>query len=129
MMFTCCSTKSMFYTPLDVRGKSPCPRWGHSFVALSGCNGRAGFLTGGRNRRGVLSDTFILSYKNSRSPSLRTRHFIWEKVNIDMPRFYHHSSLIPGNIIDIDTIIIFGGLEKSNDILQTFSLFTLEKKK
>jgi len=129
MLFTSKSKKALFYIPLDVRGKSPSPRWGQSFITLAGNNGRAAFLSGGRNMTSVVSDAYTLSYTTSRKSGSNLMHFLWEKVNLDVPRFNHYTSLVSNYQKDIDTILIIGGLVKSNDLLQTFSLSSKKDKR
>mmetsp|Transcript_8557 Transcript_8557/g.10811 ORF Transcript_8557/g.10811 Transcript_8557/m.10811 type:complete len:832 (-) Transcript_8557:892-3387(-) len=102
-----------FFKPINTRGECPSPRWGHSFIALSGINGRLGLVVGGRNEKRVLGSVHVLSYMREVDECSReTTHFHWERLETieTIPRFNHSSILISTCLEkEEDRILVFGG--------------------
>lgn len=115
-------------TPAMIRGQSPSPRWGHTLTALSGRDEKVAVLVGGRNDKEALADVFILSLVvleagDEDSASNCQTHFLWEQLNLNhnkiikSPRF-HHAAAVSND----DTIFVFGGLSRVNDLLEAFTV-------
>lgn len=106
------SGKMTVFSPTNVRGEVPAPRWGHSFTALSGKGGKLAILIGGRDETDLVPSVYILSCAQCVEGNSLDYHFIWERVGYDIRRFYHCSTRL--NIGESgsseDTIIIQGGL-------------------
>ena len=104
------------FSPADVRGESPPPRWGHTLTALSGKGGRLAVLIGGRDEKSIVSSAFILSVNQNgteSSSSSVANHLIWEKVPHPISRFYHSTiklSLPESSSPSEDIIIAKGGM-------------------
>jgi hypothetical protein len=120
-----------FGTVMDVRGDLPLSRWGHSLVALS--TGNRAILVGGCNTEdGALDDVFVLHLctedqqqkqppgvmdSNDESNDDANGYFYWERLSIRLstPRFHFGSALLKR-----DTIIVVGGLQSTQQLLQPF---------
>jgi tRNA(Phe) wybutosine-synthesizing methylase Tyw3 len=111
------------HSPVDVRGSSPPPRWGHTWEALSIDHNDehqdvrpVAVLAGGRNAHAALSCIFILSYASD--TQLNANYLQWERLKCDPPleegRFCH-ATLVCN---DGDTLFIFGGLTNPQRLLQ-----------
>ncbi len=105
-----------FYTPIDVRGNSPSPRWGHSFTALSGIKGRIGLIIGGRDEKNVLDSIHLLScFCETDSSGLQNIYFQWDRIDVSksIPRFHHNAVLVSSleGEGDHEEIMIFGGMK------------------
>lgn len=113
---------------VDVRGGPalPRPRWGHGLVALSG---NRALLIGGCNQDdGAMDDLFLLHLctegglpgHHGEHPRGRESlaYFCWEQLSVRLPSpRFHFASTIVG---DDDTVVVFGGLGSTHDILQVF---------
>ena len=113
LLMSCQPGKATIFTPTDVRGEVPTPRWGHSFTALSGKGGRLAILIGGRSESDVVPSTHVLScaYESS-GDDTNNMFFIWERLPYSIPRFYHgtaHHSTKESTSAE-ETILVFGGL-------------------
>ena len=126
--------RARFVTPIDVRGETPAPRWGHSLTPLE-CsttkkesNGnktrRLAVLVGGRNERESLNSVHILSLVDSETPD-GSGHFLWEQVTFPSimgnPIFpFDHATLVAPSD-DKVAVFIFGGLSDPCNLLEGFS--------
>jgi tRNA wybutosine-synthesizing protein 3 len=102
--------------PIEIRGETPSPRWGHTLTALSGKGGLMAVLVGGRNDDGSLQDNvYILKLMEEGNK----RFFCWNRVfaaaNI-LPQFHHSVTCF-----DEDCFVLVGGLSDPNDLLECFS--------
>jgi tRNA wybutosine-synthesizing protein 3 len=103
------------YSPMDMRGEIPQPRWGHSFTALSGEGGRLAVVIGGRNENSLESTMHILSIGSEfNAEGAQSLHLKWEKLPQTISRFHHCVSRISkqkeSSNLDMETIIVQGGL-------------------
>jgi tRNA(Phe) wybutosine-synthesizing methylase Tyw3 len=111
-IFLCaCDALSLYVRkPLDVRGESPGPRWGHSLTALKENGNKLCVLVGGRNTQTALGSIHVLSHVEGISGD---SHLLWETLEIcnDIPLLarFHHDAVAVG-----DCIFVFGGLLQSN---------------
>ena len=108
------------YSPTDVRGDIPEPRWGHSFTALSGEGGRLALVVGGRNELSIEQCMYVLSMRSDveGGPQSAYTYLKWDKITQTIPRFHHCASYISKlkqNRSDSDTeiIIVQGGLSST----------------
>lgn len=115
MMISQCSVK--FLKPIDIRGENPTARWGHTFTALSGRQGKVAILIGGRNENSVLNSIHLLSCRSEidLNQSLNV-YFHWETIDVieQIPLFQHSSVLVPNHASCSDEdekILVFGGLK------------------
>lgn len=104
------------WKPTDVRGEPPAARWGHTFTALSGRNGRMAIVCGGRSTRGIVPTCHILNLVSMSDLSASTAiaaashsHFVWETVNVEVGLFQHVSTRVFHNESSHDALIILGG--------------------
>ena len=105
----------VLWSPIDVRGKIPSPRWGHTLTALPerhGASRRLATLVGGRDSAGVMSTAYVLACVDS--------HIEWEKVTGEIGLFHHISTHFKAPAGD-DFILSFGGLENPPNVLESFS--------
>ena len=132
-----------------IQGTIPEPRWGHTLTALSinsvKKGGHLAVLLGGRNENVSFSSMFILSViENDMSRAMSTKTdehkvkriqlhdiiassfvFMWSRVEVNIPYFYHSTLLVDKNYIHDDndydeTIFIFGGLSNPSNLLEVF---------
>jgi tRNA wybutosine-synthesizing protein 3 len=111
--------------PLDVRGRPPSPRWGHSLTALAGTGhdmelSRLAVLVGGRNETQVLDSMFLLSAsRDGADRSEGESHFVWEKLVVSSeqqyPGRFHHACALHR-----DQLFVFGGLTSTSNLLEAF---------
>ena len=113
-----CRKSNSFFTPVDIRGNAPAPRWGHSWtrfvmVEKEFATGRAiALLAGGRNESTTFSDFHILSLEGT----TESRHLLWTQVELEtgVPRSRcHHTAM---GTRDGKTIVV-GGLPSCNHLL------------
>ena len=100
--------------PTDVHGTAPSPRWGHSMVKINDCTL---MVTGGCNvEEGALDDIFLLHVGEST--------FYWERLSTRLPTpLFHHVTIARD-----DFILIFGGLQSTIKVLDTFESEDHEKR-
>jgi len=112
------------YSPMDVRGDIPEPRWGHSFTALSGKGGRLAVVVGGRNEMSIEPCMYVLSIGSDVDEGgTQSMYLMWDKISQTIPRFHHCASYIStqkknGSDSDTETIIVQGGLSSTALITQ-----------
>ena len=106
------------YSPMDVRGDIPEPRWGHSFTALSGEGGRLAVVVGGRNEISIEQCMYVLSIGSDVEGGPQSVYLKWDKITQTIPRFHHCASYISKqkqnrSDSDTETIIVQGGLSST----------------
>ena len=105
--------EQVVWKPTDVRGEPPAARWGHTFTALSGRNGRMAIVCGGRSTKGIVPTCHILNLiplsDVSGSGAASHSHFLWETVNVEIGLFQHVSTRVFHNDSNFDSLIILGG--------------------
>lgn len=95
------------FSPSNIKGEIPPPRWGHSFTALSGKAGKLAILIGGRDEKGAVPSVYILSCTLSAEGDSKSYQLVWEKIDHDIRRFYHCATRLNPND---DRILVQGGL-------------------
>ena len=105
-------------SPMDVRGASPVPRFGHSMNVISskqsGDNFPLAVIAGGCSGEVALSCIHMLS----RSLDVETGvcHLLWEQIaDMPQPRCYHSSTVQQIIDLDVDELFVFGGTSKPDD--------------
>jgi tRNA wybutosine-synthesizing protein 3 len=112
-----------FMKPLDIRGKCPEPRWGHSLTTLSGKGGSrdeggpVAVLIGGRNEQTSFGSVYILSLSPMDLSGNGSRHFYWTKLELGgFQAQFNHTT-----VVQDDLILVFRGLSDPNQLLESFS--------
>ena len=104
----------IFLKPVDIRGKHPEARWGHSFTALSGEDGLMAVLVGGRNETTTFGPLYILKLVEG---DLKGKsYFQWSQLELGLPAQFHHST-----VVENDSIFVFGGHSSTDNLLESFN--------
>jgi len=122
-------------TVIGVRGNLPRSRWGHGLVPISG--NRAVLMGGCNMEDGALDDVFVLHLctEDQQQQPLAVNdccnnhhsdahaYFFWERLSIRLPtsRFHFGTALLKK-----DTILLVGGLQSTQQLLQPFEHDTVE---
>lgn len=130
------------FTPQDVRGTIPTPRWGHTFTALNHPRRNiqlpfdptiiipVAVLIGGRQTHGNCIDAlYVLSIVPSFNSSTIdsscsvNNHFLWERISTVNDSLYHNLSRCfhtATTINDMNHLFVFGGLMRPEYFSESF---------
>eukprot|EP00559_Dactyliosolen_fragilissimus_P005267 CAMPEP_0184862136 /NCGR_PEP_ID=MMETSP0580-20130426/6648_1 /TAXON_ID=1118495 /ORGANISM="Dactyliosolen fragilissimus" /LENGTH=982 /DNA_ID=CAMNT_0027359875 /DNA_START=72 /DNA_END=3017 /DNA_ORIENTATION=+ len=120
---------SRCYTPIDVRGTPPTPRWGHASTPLflpppsstSSSSSSSNppdlpilVISGGRNEHTITPSVHILHSVESIDPP--SKIFLWQQLHVNVPFFDHSTSLVMDNSSET-RILVLGGMHSCQKLL------------
>ena len=139
-LFEYVNSSATTFTPQDVRGTTPTPRWGHTLTALEVSRRESppkydptaiipvAVLIGGRHTHGNCADPlYVLSLvpPDASHGCALEYHFLWEQLATagdslgdSLSRCFHTATMID----DTNHVFIFGGLHSPENLLEGFDV-------